>query len=264
MYFVLNRFEPSSLFPRMPTFEDVHALASISIVTSYMCIVHAQASIAGFMKELRSCPSTYDGIGKTVDSSGLTPCQSKSRFIHHAVALALILIGLVIYSCYPVFLALFGFFMSLFRWFVLRPTKAVVTRAFNVVLFPLRLVRFLAVSLVRFVVKRAFALLLCTVVFFTALWMSEDRGALLETMYSGTGVFSPTKTLADGVVFVGGAYLELYSSGMAYYSRICGEWLLRALVVSDASLCCNVLTTYVVCGIVLVRGSCGRCVRPVA
>lgn len=36
----------------------------------------------------------------------------------------------------------------------------------------------------------------------TALWKSEDCEALLEVLYSGRGVFSPTKTLAEGDVFV--------------------------------------------------------------
>ncbi len=76
----------------------------------------------------------------------------------------------------------------------------------------------LTFGLVRFMARLALKLAWCTVVLATvlsliavllaaALALSEDRDALLETTYTGLGVFSPTKTfiptktLSEGVSF---------------------------------------------------------------
>ncbi len=78
--------------------------------------------------------------------------------------------------------------------------------AFKVAYFLIRL----AVNLVWYTILFAAVLSLFIVLLAVALGLSYDRAALLETIYTGIGVFSPTKTLSDGVAFVSVSYTLLY------------------------------------------------------
>lgn len=98
-------------------------------------------------------------------------------------------------------LTLIRLIYALLSAFILLPFKLLFsgTRfAAKIILYTIRL----AIKLVWYTICFASGLSLLHVVLAIALYHSDDYEAILQTMYTGVGVFSPTKSLSEGVAFI--------------------------------------------------------------